>query len=171
MGRIERTLIRINAFLIGLMMVVMFLLVFTNVVTRYCFGFSIATAEEISTFLMIWITYLGAGLALREGRHASIDLFQDLLGDRAKKLIRILLGIVLIIFFALLCWYGSRFVNFSWATETIATQIPKGIPYLCIPIGAALFIVHLIFVFRKWVDRSWHDEVPKIFNESPEGEI
>ena len=170
MARIEQALLRVNAFLIGLMMIVMFFLVFTNVVTRYCFGFSIATAEEISTFLMIWVTYLGAGLALREGRHASIELFQDLPGDRAKKLIRILLGILLIIFFAVLCWYGARFVHFSWGIETIATQIPKGIPYLCIPIGAALFIVHLIFVFRKWVEGSWHDDVPKIFNESPEGE-
>ncbi len=170
MDRIEKVLIRVNAFLVGLMMIVMFVLVFTNVVTRYCFGFSIATAEEISTFLMIWVTYLGAGLALREDRHASIDLFLDLLGDRAKKLIRTLLGFVLILFFALLCWYGSRFAHFSWGIETIATQIPKGIPYLCIPIGAALFIVHLIFVFRKWVDRSWHDDVPPILNESPEGE-
>ncbi len=171
MERIERLLIRVNSFLIGLMMIVMFILVFTNVVTRYCFGFSIATAEEISTFLMIWVTYLGAGLALREGRHASIDIFQDLLGDRAKKIIRILLGLVLIIFFALLCWYGIRFVHFSWGIETIATQIPKGIPYLCIPIGAALFIVHLMFVFRKWVRSSWNDEVPQILNESTEGEI
>ncbi len=168
-GHIEQTLVRVNAFIIGLMMIIMFVLVFTNVVTRYCFGFSIATAEEISTFLMIWVTYLGAGLALREGRHASIDFFQDLLGDKARKWIRLLLGIVLILFFALLCWYGVRFAHFGWGLETIATQIPKGIPYLCIPIGAALFIVHLVFIFRKWLDRSWHAERHLDSDESLEG--
>lgn len=170
MERIELTLVRVNAFIIGLMMIVMFVLVFTNVVTRYCFGFSIATAEEISTFLMIWVTYLGAGLALREGRHASIDFFQDLLGPKVKQLIRTVLGIVLVIFFALLCWYGVKFSYFGWGVETIATQIPKGIPYLGIPIGAALFIIHLIFVFRKWVDRSWNEDVRTSPDERPGGE-
>ena len=158
MGRIEQMLIRVNSFIIGLMMIAMFVLVFTNVVTRYCFGFSIATAEEISTFLMIWVTYLGAGLALREGRHASIDFFQDLLGVQARKYVRTALGILLILFFGLLCWYGAKFAHFGWGLETIATQIPKGIPYLCIPIGAALFVIHLLFVFRKWLDRSWSED-------------
>ena len=171
MGYIERLLVRVNAFIIGLMMIVMFVLVFTNVVTRYCFGFSIATAEEISTFLMIWVTYLGAGLALREGRHASIDFFQDLLGNRLKTIVRALLGILLILFFGLLCWYGAKFSHFGWGLETIATQIPKGIPYLCVPLGAALFVVHLIFVFRKWLDRSWSDDARPQDEDHLEGEI
>ena len=170
MERIEHLLVRANAFIIGLMMIVMFVLVFTNVVTRYCFGFSIATAEEISTFLMIWVTYLGAGLALREGRHASIDFFQDLLGGRAQIFLRALLGVLLILFFGLLCWYGAKFAHFGWRLETIATQIPKGIPYLCIPLGAALFVVHLLFVFRKWLDRSWHADAHQHSDDHLEGE-
>ncbi len=171
MGRIEHILIRVNSFIIGLMMIIMFVLVFTNVVTRYCFGFSIATAEEISTFLMIWVTYLGAGLALREGRHASIDFFQDLLGDQAQKFVRAILGILLILFFGLLCWYGAKFAHFGWGLETIATQIPKGIPYLCIPLGAALFAIHLLFVFPKWLDRSWNDDGRQQADDPLEGEI
>jgi TRAP-type C4-dicarboxylate transport system permease small subunit len=155
MRHIESAIVRVNEFIVGLMMIIMFVLVFTNVVTRYCLGFSIATAEEISTFLMIWVTYLGAGLALRQGRHASIDLFQDMLGDRVQRFARVLLGVILIVFFALIVWFGVRFAHFGWGLETIATQIPKGIPYLGIPIGAALFIVHLIFVFRNWLDRNW----------------
>ena len=170
MKRFEKTLIRVNAFIIGVMMIVMFVLVFTNVVTRYCFGFSIATAEEISTFLMIWVTYLGAGLALREGRHASIDILQDLLGDRARRIVRALLGIALLIFFALLCWYGARFAQFGWGLETITTQIPKGIPYLGIPIGAALFMLHLVFVFRNWLDRRWDGGLLPGQTDHPEGE-
>ena len=170
MGRIEQIIVRGNTFIIGLMMIIMFFLVFTNVVTRYCFGFSIATAEEVSTFLMIWVTYFGAGLALREGRHASIDIFQDLFSPRVRTIIRILLGVMLIVFFALLCWYGARFAHFGWGVETIATQIPKGIPYLCIPIGAALFIVHLLFVFRNWVDRSWKEGNSLIQSEDQAGE-
>lgn len=155
MEQIEKFIVTANTWVVGLMMVVMFILVFTNVVTRYCFGFSIATAEEISTFLMIWTTYLGAGLALRQGRHAAINLFQDLFDSRFRRKVRIVIGMILIAFCGFLLLYGILFARFGWGLETIATQIPKGIPYLGIPIGAGLFIVHLCFIFRKWLDQEW----------------
>ena len=79
LAKLEHLFLRTNQVSIGIMMGIMFILVFVNVVTRYIFGFSFATTEEISTFLMIWITYIGAGLALREGRLAAIDLFQDMI--------------------------------------------------------------------------------------------
>ncbi len=157
--RFENIFVRANQLLIALMMVVMFILVFTNVVTRYIFGFSFATTEEISTFLMIWITYLGAGLALREGRHAAIDLFQDLLPAKACHIARGFLGIVLMLFFGALAFYGIKLSQFSWAQETWATQIPRGIPYLAIPIGAVVFLLHLALIFRKWIDRNWDEDI------------
>ena len=79
LAKLEHIFLRTNQVLIGSMMGGMFILVFVNVVSRYIFGLSFATTEEISTFLMIWITYIGAGLALREGRLAAIDLFQDMI--------------------------------------------------------------------------------------------
>lgn len=155
MGKFEGFIVRANAAVIGLMMAVMFILVFSNVVTRYCFGFSLATAEEIATFLMIWVTYTGAGLALREGRHAAIDIFQDMLSPRFQTLLRVLIAAILFAFFGVLLWTGMRFARFGWGLETIATQIPRGIPYLGIPIGAALFILHLGLIFKRFVRRQW----------------
>ena len=154
-GTAEKVFVGINRAAIGLMMAIMFVLVFANVVTRYLFGISIAVSDEVSTFLMIWVTYLGAGLALREGRHAAIDLFQDMLPEKARHVFRALLGIIILVFFATLGYYGFRFAIFGWSQETAATQIPKGIPYLAIPAGAALLIIHLIIMFRKWIRREW----------------
>jgi TRAP-type C4-dicarboxylate transport system permease small subunit len=83
--RFDRFFVRANRALIGVMMLVMFVLVFVNVLGRYGIGRSWAAAEEISTFLMIWVAYLGAGLALREGRHAAIDMFQDRLPPKRRS--------------------------------------------------------------------------------------
>ena len=153
--KFETFFVRVNQWLIGVMMVVMFVLVFINVVTRYIFGFSFATTEEVSTFLMIWITYIGAGLALREGRLAAIDLFQDLLPVKLRLAMRTFLGVAILVFFGILAYYGFKMVQFGWAQETWATQIPRGIPYLAIPIGAAVFGLHLVLMFREWMDRNW----------------
>lgn len=155
--QLETVFVRVNQWLIGVMMVVMFVLVFINVVTRYIFGFSFATTEEISTFLMIWITYIGAGLALREGRLAAIDLFQDLLPTKLRPTMRAFLGVAILVFFGILAYYGFKMVKFGWGQETWATQIPRGIPYLAIPIGATVFGLHLVLMFREWVDRNWFD--------------
>ena len=155
--KLELIFLRANQVSIGIMMGIMFILVFLNVVTRYIFGFSFATTEEISTFLMIWITYIGAGLALREGRLAAIDLFQDMMPRQTRRYFRALLGAVILLFFAVLAYYGAKMVQFGWSQETWATQIPRGIPYLAIPIGATVFGLHLILMFREWVDKNWFE--------------
>ncbi len=159
--KFETFLVRTNQVFIGVMMGIMFVLVFINVVTRYVFGFSFATTEEISTFLMIWITYIGAGLALREGRLAAIDLFQDLLPEKIRRATRAMIGVIILIFFIILAYYGIKMVQFGWAQETWATQIPRGIPYLAVPLGAALFGLHLILMFREWLDRNWYESPVK----------
>jgi TRAP-type C4-dicarboxylate transport system permease small subunit len=155
--KLETIFVRVNQLLIGAMMALMFCLVFINVVTRYIFGFSFATTEEISTFLMIWITYIGAGLALREGRLAAIDLFQDWIPAKARSAMRAFLGVAILMFFGILAYFGFKMVQFGWSQETASTQIPRGIPYLAVPIGAAVFGLHLVLMFREWMDRNWFD--------------
>lgn len=158
-ARIETLFVAANRWLIGLMMVVMFVLVFTNVVTRYGFGFSINWAEEVSRFIMVWVTFLGAGLALREGRHVSIDVLQERLGGAAMQGIRIFLGVVLIVFFIGLVYLGTRFAIFGWDKETMVTEIPRGIPYLAIPIGMTFLTIHFLLFFRRYVARDWESMV------------
>jgi len=155
--KFDRFFVRANQVIIGVMMLVMFILVFINVLGRYGIGKSWAAAEEISTFLMIWVVYLGAGLALREGRHAAIDMFQDKLPVELRRPLRALLGVVILVFFGVLAWLGIRMSIFGWSQETIATQMPTGIPYLAIPLGAIMFCMHLVLTFKDWMDRRWEE--------------
>ena len=81
-----------NRAVVFAMMAVMTTLVFINVIARYLFNFSIIWAEEISQYLMIWIAYLGAGLALREGRHVALELLHDRLTPVLTRRLRMVLG-------------------------------------------------------------------------------
>ena len=157
--KFDRFFVRANQAVIGVMMLAMFVLVFINVLGRYGIGKTWAAAEEISTFLMIWVAYLGAGLALREGRHAAIDMLQDKLPPGWRRFLRVCLGLVMLVFFGVLAWLGIRMSIFGWSQETIATQIPTGIPYLAIPLGALIFCMHLVLTFKDWMDRRWEEVV------------
>ena len=66
-------------------MAVMVLLVFGNVVLRYAFNSGITVSEEISRWLFVWLTFLGAVVALREHAHLGTDMLVGRLGPLGKK--------------------------------------------------------------------------------------
>jgi TRAP-type transport system small permease protein len=51
----------------------MVVLVFGNVVLRYGFNLGITVSEEISRWLFVWLTFLGAIVAMREHGHLGVD--------------------------------------------------------------------------------------------------
>jgi TRAP-type C4-dicarboxylate transport system permease small subunit len=71
-------------------LVCMVLLVFGNVVLRYAFNTGITMSEEVSRWLFVWMTFLGAIVALKEHGHLGSDMLVSRLGPTGK---RICLGI------------------------------------------------------------------------------
>jgi TRAP-type transport system small permease protein len=51
----------------------MVIMVFGNVVMRYAFNSGILVSEEMSRYAFIWLTYIGAMIAMREGGHLGVD--------------------------------------------------------------------------------------------------
>ena len=72
--------------LIALALAVMVVLVFGNVVLRYAFNSGITVSEELSRWLFIWGTFLGAVVALREHGHLGIDMVVGRLPPLGKKI-------------------------------------------------------------------------------------
>ena len=59
-------------------------LVFGNVVLRYGFNSGILISEELSRWLFVWLTFLGAIVALHERTHLGSDMLIARLGRRAR---------------------------------------------------------------------------------------
>lgn len=145
-ARAEAWFVGLNKGVIVLMMASMIGLVFTNVVTRYLFKYSIVWAEELSQFLMVWIVFLGAGLAFREGRHVAVEFFLDRMPARLRGLVRHGIFWGLAAFLVMLAVLGARYAQFAIEQETPVLNISYAIPYACIPVGACLFLAHLLLV-------------------------
>lgn len=62
----------------------MVLMVFGNVVLRYAFNSGIVVSEELSRFFFVWLTFLGAVVAMHEGTHLGMDGFVSRLSRRGK---------------------------------------------------------------------------------------
>ena len=78
-------------------------------------------------------------------------------GTVNEESLRAMLGVIIMVFFGVLAWLGIRMSIFGWSQETIATQMPTGIPYLAIPLGSIMFCMHLVLTFKDWVDKRWEE--------------
>ena len=66
-------------------MLAMVVMVFGNVVLRYAFNTGITISDEMSRYCFIWLTYIGAMVAMREKGHLGVDTMVKHLGLSGKK--------------------------------------------------------------------------------------
>jgi TRAP-type C4-dicarboxylate transport system permease small subunit len=67
------------------LLVAMVLMVFGNVVLRYGFNSGITVSEELSRWAFVWMTFLGAVIAIKENGHLGTDMLVGRLGPTGKK--------------------------------------------------------------------------------------
>jgi TRAP-type C4-dicarboxylate transport system permease small subunit len=84
----------------------MVVLVFGNVVLRYGFNSGITVSEEISRWLFVWLTFLGAIVALKEHAHLGTDMLVSRLSVAGKK-VCLVIGQLLMLFITWLVFKGS----------------------------------------------------------------
>ncbi len=84
----------------------MVILVFGNVVLRYAFNLGITMSEELSRFLFVWLTFLGAIVAFREHGHLGVDMVVSRLSPAGKKAC-LIVSQVLMLFVTWLFLQGS----------------------------------------------------------------
>jgi TRAP-type C4-dicarboxylate transport system permease small subunit len=151
LNRIERILVAFNRWLLILLLLAMACIVFANVVLRYTTGDSIVWAEEVARHLMIWVTFLGAGLVLRFGGHVAIDNLHQAVSSRAARLLRTLVVVGIGVFCLVMTYFSILYV---WATRfqtTAATDIPIAWIYAAMPAGFLLMFLHLLFIVRGYI--------------------
>ncbi|MBA2672538.1 TRAP transporter small permease [Ramlibacter sp.] len=97
-------LCRLFALLMVACLAGMVVMVFGNVVLRYGFNSGITVSEELSRWLFVWMTFLGAVVAVRRHAHLGTDTLVSRLPPAGKK-ICFVIGHLLMLW---LCWLMAR---------------------------------------------------------------
>jgi TRAP-type C4-dicarboxylate transport system permease small subunit len=69
---------------LAMLLLAMVLMVFGNVVLRYVFNSGIVVSEELSRFCFVWLTFIGAIVAVRDNAHLGMDNVVVKLSRRGK---------------------------------------------------------------------------------------
>lgn len=151
MKRAEGWFVRANEWLVALLLAATAVLLCVNVVARYVFQQSLPWTDEVSRYLMIWGAYLGIGLAMREGRHVSVEMLQERFPGVARRWVRALVAALMLGFMGLLAVLGVQYSQLTLTQQTPVLGLSLGVMYLAIPVGAALFGLHLLTFVREYV--------------------
>jgi len=166
LDRLEALLVQANRWLIIALMTVMAVIVFANVVLRYTTGDSLVWGEEVARHLMIWGTFLGAGLALRFGGHVAIDNLHRAVGPTAARVLRLVVVVLIAIFCLVMAWNSGRYAWLMRFQTTSATGIPFAYVYAALPVGFTLMLIHLLFICRGYVRDGRFEESPEMDAEA-----
>ena len=119
LDRFEKSIVVL--FLLGIVV-----LIFSGVLSRFIFHYSIAFTEELARFIFVWGALLGASSAFKTGEHGGIPLIVNRLGSRGRRFFEIFVAAGVLIFMSFLVYMTgvSTIKSFHSGQISTTTEIP-----------------------------------------------
>ena len=139
---------RVLSFVMVIFLAAMVIMVFGNVVLRYAFNSGITVSEELSRWLFVWMTFLGALVALRTHHHLGTDSLVSRLPVAGKK---ICLGLshLLMLYLCWLMFRGSWAQTvINWQTTSAVMEASMGYFYAA---GLFFSVVAMVFILNDFL--------------------
>jgi TRAP-type C4-dicarboxylate transport system permease small subunit len=129
-------------FLLFIILTVMTLTMATNVFCRSVLRFSLYWGDELAQVLMVWLTFLGAAVAMREHAHYRFDYLSRILHSRARRAYLLVAKVIVLVAIVLLL-YWSTLVTVrirSWIMP--AMEYSRAWVYGACPVGSAFMLIY-----------------------------
>lgn len=149
--------------LTGAAVAVMVVAISYQVFGRYVLDRSPSWSEELSRYLMVWLTMLGAAAAVRGGGHIAVTTLIDMLSPPARRAALALRDVALVGTCGVLTWWGIGFAQLNHTQESAAMDIPMSIPYAALPVGAALITLLVLLARLAGSPAAVHGEETEAF--------
>ncbi|WNF39086.1 TRAP transporter small permease [Bacillaceae bacterium IKA-2] len=151
-SRLDRYLMKIEEFILSYSVILIFVMVAGNVLSRVITKNSWSFSAEVSQFAVIIATFMGISYAARKGRHIRMSAFFDLAPQRVKKFLAIMISAVTAFVLLVLAYYSFEYVLWTMNTGRVTTalQVPAYFMAIFLPIG---FVLGALQYFRNvWIN-------------------
>src|SRR4030043_38509 len=133
--RIDGILHRIEQILLVLLLSLMILIAFLQIVLRNLFSTGLAWGDMLVRNLVLWVSFIGAALATKEGKHINIDVVSHWMPPLGKILVEAITGLFSSFICALLTFAALKFINNEAQMGGVTfLGIPLWIPEIILPI-------------------------------------
>ncbi|MGY6118149.1 TRAP transporter large permease [Paraburkholderia strydomiana] len=135
----------------ALLLVAEVVLLLTNVFCRYVLQDPLIWGDELASILFIWLSMLGAVVALRRGEHMRLTMFVDRMSPQNRAFAETVGNFIVMTFVLLLVRPATDWAMNEWIISTPALELPNTIPAAAIPVAAALM---LVLAITRLLERS-----------------
>jgi TRAP-type C4-dicarboxylate transport system permease small subunit len=146
MLRVAHTYLRLLKGLLVALALLMVALVFGNFVLRYAFASGLAVAEELSRWALVWVSFVGATVALAERRHLAMLGVVQALPPRTARAVLLLAQLA--------CLAASMFFLVG-AWRQVLLNLGMKAPVTGWPLGLALYGAGLFFAAHAVPIIAW----------------
>ena len=152
-GRADEVIDRVEQTLVSILLGLMILIAFLQIVLRNIFATGIAWADPLVRNLVLWVGFVGAAIATREGRHINIDVLPRWVPQQGKTIIGVIVQLFSAFVCGLLTFAAVKFVrNEALMGSFTFLGIPAWVPQMILPITFG--IMALRFGLRSLRDLS-----------------
>ncbi len=118
------------------------LIVSTSIFFRYVLNDSITWSEEIAKYLMVWMVFVGAPVAMVQSRHIAIEMFPNLFRPRIRALIFLIVNLLIVLTMAFWTYRGFTYtVGGMSQVMSSFDKIPLGVVFASIPFGSCIMMI------------------------------
>jgi TRAP-type C4-dicarboxylate transport system permease small subunit len=147
--RLDDLLAKGEAAVLMVLVAAMTVVVFLQVIYRYVLTQPLYWSEEVARYLFVWLSILGAALGLQKGGHFGLDLFYRMLPSQGRRFLKFMIYLLMGGVILVLLVQGIVLVQKTAAQQSPAMELSMGWAYACLPVGAALMVIHLLVVIIK----------------------
>jgi TRAP-type C4-dicarboxylate transport system permease small subunit len=148
-----RRLTRFVEWMLTVLSILIFVVVFLQVLFRYLLRQPLFWSEELPRYLLIWMCFLAAAVAQKHDAHINITLCLAPLSTRARQMLKILTDAIILAFLWILIYSGGLVTSITAHHRSTALQLPMGLVYAALPVGAILMSLYLVLQIADGVRR------------------
>ncbi len=146
----------------------MCLAVFLQFFTRYVLNDSFAWTEEIATYCLVAIVFIGAAMCVRLGRHIHVDFLFRYLPAGLARAVATAIDVIRTLFFAYGAYLVWQFMSLIEGETMTTVNLPKNLVYGAVCIGFILMFVRSVQVsVENWRRGYSILERPEHFDAAP----
>ena len=145
---LNRVLVALETWAAGGLLITVSVVVLLQVLMRYLFAYPNPWSEEVSRFCFIWLSLLGASLAVEHRAHFRFDRVTRKLAPRARGAVQTGARAAVLIFSLLLIATGAALMDLTAGERSPALNLPIALVYAAAPVSGALMAIHML---ARWV--------------------
>lgn len=122
----------------------MVLVICWSVICRRVLKITFLQGEELARYFMIYVVFFGTSIGVKNKSHIGVEVFVDLVPERARRYVKIVTETLCMLIFAVLFVLSIQYMLHLVETHqmTTTTQVPMFCIFACVPVSMFLGILH-----------------------------